>query len=415
MAALSRRLRQFAYPILYPGSGRKRVCFIGDSHVSYINSLSGSSEDRYIYGALRKWQMQCDGLYSPGGSPLWITTFNAGFASLSVGALQHSVQGYIAPHDVAQITPGAPIADGTLLIRSDCDATALGNIYRGNPFTSQALTAKIIWWGRADSLQTVRMRSGYTNDTYTEDTSNIDTRGADAYSSRSMSIASSASLIPRWDSFTGSENETGREWTYIGMRLERATSTGGVSFACLGNGGMSATDYTDGTICNDARLQDWLAAVGPFDRFIQVTGTNMEVAESADIRGVWAAKSLAMSQKFLTLNAAAGGPSDAMVLQITGHDANITGRYAAMADAVASCSAADPRIAHLDTWGVLQSRGINYAAMAATYLAPDGVHFNSAGADLLGGLLWEMFVTPPNAESSDRSARTSRIIRAVRC
>lgn len=380
MSFPSLAMQQWSYPLVNPGSAVKRLCLVGDSHTSELNN--GATEQRYIYGICRQWPINVHGLFAHAGLWPWTSTPNGGMSFLAASATQHATDGSIAPHEIGQVSGNI---NGQIFLRTDAVAASFATMRNGNKMNHAALTVKVGWWANAGSYSSIRMRSGFTDDTYTEDTSGISLVGAGAYASRSMPIGADAVRDFRWDSLGA--NVTG-EGNLIGTRIELTSPAGGVSIASIGNGGKTAADYAHATtICSEARWQDWLTMFGPFDRFMVVLGTNMAAAESANIVGVWGPNMLTFAQKLLRLNAAAGGPSDAMVLLITGHDANITTRLSDMAAAIAACANADARIAHYDSARVIQNeRGIDYTALAATYLA-DGVHFNGLGADLVGDVI----------------------------
>jgi len=415
---LTRRVGQWASPLLNPGTACKRLCIVGDSHTSYLNN--GATAQRLIYGVSRQLPVRIHGIYAPAGNHTWTTTITGSASTLAIGASQHPTDGCLAPQEVIQVAYGSAVASNTLIFRSDFIAAQFDGFVNGNLMKNVAMTVRIGWWASSggDDLQTVRMRAGFTDDSYTTDTSNIDLRGTE-YEHLDMSISATNKDI-RWDSLTGAEDETGREWNFIGHRFERTSPGGGISIASIGNGGRTAADYAHATtVCTDARWIDWLTMFGPFDRFMLVLGTNMSASEEASITGVWRNNMLAVAQRLLTMNTAAGGPADAMVLIVTGHDANITGRYADMATAINSCSMADSRIAHADTWGSIMGQGIDYAEMNASYLA-DGVHFNAAGADLLGQTLADLIDNAASTDSGSggtsdpRSSRVSRVLRVSR-
>lgn len=407
MAIRSRRLAEWAHPLMYPGSSLKRLLIVGDSHASMSNGDGTSTTpERWFHGIVRTWPINIHGYYSQLGSTLHTTTPNGSMSGLAIGPTQHPTDGCIAPHDVGRLNGNF---NGQLWVRSDAIAANFLKNRNGNFLNQAALNVKIGWWARSDSYASIRMRSGYTDDSYTEDTSGIDLRGAGAYASRTMPIAAAAKTF-RWDSICA--NVSG-EGTFIGHRFELQSPGGGVSIASIGNGGRTAADYAHATtICNDARWTDWLTMFGPYDRILFIYGTNMSAGEAANITGVWGPNALTAAQRVLSLNQAAGGPSDAMGLLVTGHDANITGRLADMATAIDACSAADTRLAHFDSAACLpnfveMSAG-NTGAEAAVrrWLTDEGggvyVHHNSAGAILTAavvGAAMQAAVDAPRAHS----------------
>lgn len=370
------KLADWASPLIYPGTATKRLLIVGDSHASYVNTLGGGPGDRWIQGVFRTWPINVVGYYAPGGCPVHTALVNGGASTLAIGATQHATDGCLAPQEVTQFNGNL---NGQILGRFDASAANFALMKMGNRINHAALNVKVGWWRNAASYSSARFRSGFTDDSYTEDTSGINLAGANGYNSRTMAIAASATKDFRWDSIGA--NVTG-EWNFIGNRYELATSPGGVSVASIGNGGQTAAAYAHATtICTDARWTDWLTMFGPFDRIMFVLGTNMSAGESADITGVWKANMASFTTRLMNLNATAGA-TNAMGLVITGHDAGITSRYANMAAALRTIPAGDSRMAYSDTWADLPP----YATLNATYLA-DGVHFNAAGAILVGQTL----------------------------
>jgi len=390
---LCRRLREWSGQLMNPGNACKRLLVLGDSHSSMFSSVT---EQRWIYGVCKSWSMNITGLYSQGGAFFLDTSINASSSNRPIGTSQHPTDGIIAPHDVTRIA-GVNLNTDTLLWRQDFLPTPMSQFRNGNLFRNNPINVKIGWWGRSDSYQTVRMRSGYTDDTYTTDASNLDMRGASEYKSRTMLI-DAANKNARFDAFAGSETETSREWTVIGTRFELLDPTGGVSIACTGNGGQSAADYLDQTtICSDARWVDWIRMWGPFDRILINLGSNMEPDEEAAITTVWRNNILGVARRILAHNATAGGPSDAMALLISPHDCTVGARFPEMAIALDSCSAQDGRLAHLHCGSALP----NHTELAANWLEPTEVHTLASGAVLVANALGMAMQA-----SGDSTART---------
>lgn len=406
MATKSRRLREWSYPILYPGSATTRVLIVGDSHASNLNN--GAAEQRYEYGIARNFPTRFTGFFSFNGS--WLCqSINSGAGSLlAVGTTQHPDDGCIAPHECVRYAYGAGVATDTLIHRLPYAAATLAQTYGGNRFANQACVSRIAWWARATSLQTCRCRSyDSTFGTNTEDVT-LDMRSAGTgvgtgnYRYRDFNHTADADA-PLWDCLTGAEDETSRELTFIGSRFQLADPSGGVVLASIGNGGRTAADYVSTSTIADNDAWDWfIETFGPFHRIKIVLGTNMSAGEAAAITTVWRDNMLAFAERLLARNDWANGPADAMVLLTTGHDANITARLPDMATAIDSCSSANPRIAHYD----LAADLVPYATLNSTYLA-DGVHFNAAGADYVAQKLAAAMVSSIGGSGGLRNPRAT--------
>lgn len=395
MPTMQRRLDEWSEPLIRPGGNTVRLLGFGDSHMSQLNN--GATEQRWEYGLHRKLPVTPVGFWSPAGS--WLNqAIQSGTggtaATINPGSTQHPTDGYVAPYGCTRYTWAGATASNGLIHRLPYAAATLATVRGGNPFASRAVTSRIGWWANATAMTTCRCRSydstfGLNTEDVTLDMTSAGTgAGLRDYRYRDFSHGASANA-PLWDCLTGAEDETGKELTFLGSRFELTSHSGGVSFACVGNGGAPVADYIDDTYFDDQCLEDFLALWGPFKRIMVPMGTNMSAGESADIVGVWGPNLLTLCERLIAANDAVGGPADAMVLVVSGHDANITSRYADMAQAIDNVSAANVRIAHCDTWGRLLAQGITYATMNSTYLA-DGVHFNAAGADLLAETLGNM-------------------------
>lgn len=417
MAIKSRRLLEYAYPLLNP-SGVERLLIVGDSLASMVNS---GAEQRHYYGICKSWPMRIVGHHTFNGSWLCQSINSGAGATLNIGPTQHPDDGCIAPHECIRYNYGSATATDTLIHRLPYDAATLARVRSGNLFANVPVTSRVAWWARSNSLQTCRCRTfDSAFGTGTEDVT-LDMRtagtaiGSAGYRYRDFSHGASAAA-PLWDCLTGAEDETGRELTFLGSRFELTTPGNGVSIANIGNGGNSAADYLDATtISTDARWVDFMQMWGPFDRILLVLGTNMEPAEEADIVGVWGPNMLGVGERLLAHNASAGGSSDTMVGMITGYDSNITGRLDDMATAIANCSAANGRIMHFDTVSCLP----NYAELDANWLHTDGIHQNVAGGLMLAmplGCAMAAAVDSPfsNSMAARRLGRRTGLTRGIR-
>jgi len=402
MPLRSRNLRDFAYPIVYPGSATVNVLVVGDSHTS---GMYGADEGRWYMGLCAALPITIKGFWHASGdnyfhSNVYATGGTHTVTALNVGPTQHATHGSIAPFTVNECTWSAD-EDGVLVSRQDHNSV-MAYLRGGNPFRSAALNATLWYYRTTDGVTDIRMRSGYTDDSYTQDATGVDLSGATGYATRTQTIAS-ADKLARWDMITGGASEAGKRFLPLGgVRWQHQDPTGGVSLYFIGNSGASATDYVDTTICSDTALAGLMSFAGGFDRIIWILGTNMEAAESAAITTVWKAQMIAAARRWGAASISAGRTP--MHLFITGHDSNITARLSDMATACDEAAKANGDIASVDTAGGLP----NYTVTNARYLK-DGVHFNLNGSFAVpGALAMAMQSAVDVSPVSDRVSRNWR-------